>query len=184
MGFKVGDYAVYPLHGVGVVEDVAIKEIGGMRQKMFVLRILENNMTVMVPVATASNVGLREVMNREKVREVYEVLSSPPKKSENQTWNRRYRDYLARIKTGDTSEVGLVLRDLAGVRANKNLSFGERKMFDTAWSLLVREIALARDLTVEEIGEDFEAIFAGKGDEIMARMDKAKRKRSKKSRKK
>jgi CarD family transcriptional regulator len=175
MAFKVGEYAVYPLHGVGVIQDISDREIGGLTQEMYVLNILENGMRVMVPVASAEAVGLRKLIPTAGVKDVYEVLATEGKRTDNQTWNRRYRDYMGKIKTGDLRDVAEVLRDLALIKRDKNLSFGERKMFDTAWSLIVREVALARNQSNEAIGEEIESLFAGDGDHILAAFSKVRR---------
>ena len=178
--FQIGALAVYPAHGVGIIESIQDREVAGLLQKFYIMRLLDTEMIIMIPTRNALNIGLRTVIDSQAVIQVFEILKERPTRLNHQTWNRRYRDYLARIRTGDTSEVGMVLRDLAGVKNNKNLSFGERKMFDTAWSLLVREIALARDVTVEEIGEELDLIFDGQGDGVLAKLDKGKRKRKRK----
>ncbi len=147
MAFKVGDMAVYPGHGVGVIEGVETRDIAGSRQTFYVLKILENGMTVMVPTANADAIGMRDVVDAEEVDDIYAVLMERDIPLDKQTWNRRYREYMAKIKTGSPYEVARVLRDLYILKGDKNLSFGERKMFDTAKGLLVKEIAtsLAKD---------------------------------------
>ncbi|MBN92773.1 MAG: CarD family transcriptional regulator [Deltaproteobacteria bacterium] len=159
MAFKVGDMAVYPGHGVGVVEGVETREFGGTSQKFYVLKILENGMTVMVPTANADAIGMRDVIEAKEVDEIYEVLAQRDVELDKQTWNRRYREYMAKIKTGSPFEVARVLRDLYILKGDKNLSFGERKMFDTAKGLLLKELAVAKkqDESVIEkrIGEIF-----------------------------
>jgi len=159
MAFKVGDMAVYPGHGVGVIEGVETREFGGTSQKFYVLKILENGMTVMVPTANADAIGMRDVIAAKEVDDIYEVLAERDVELDKQTWNRRYREYMAKIKTGSPYEVARVLRDLYILKGDKNLSFGERKMFDTAKGLLLKELAVAKkqDESVIEkrIGEIF-----------------------------
>jgi len=159
MAFKVGDMAVYPGHGVGVIEGVETREFGGTSQKFYVLKILENGMTVMVPTANADAIGMRDVIPPKEVDDIYAVLAERDVELDKQTWNRRYREYMAKIKTGSPYEVARVLRDLYILKGDKNLSFGERKMFDTAKGLLLKELAVARkqDESVIEkrIGEIF-----------------------------
>ncbi len=152
MAFKVGDMAVYPGHGVGVIEGVETRDIAGTRQTFYVLKILENGMTIMVPTANADAIGMRDVVPPEEVDDIYAVLLERDVELDKQTWNRRYREYMAKIKTGSPYEVARVLRDLYILKGDKNLSFGERKMFDTAKGLLVKEIAvsLKKDETVIE----------------------------------
>jgi CarD family transcriptional regulator len=143
MAFKVGDMAVYPGHGVGVIEGVETRDIAGTRQTFYVLKILENGMTIMVPTANADAIGMRDVVPTEEVDDIYAVLMERDVDLDKQTWNRRYREYMAKIKTGSPYEVARVLRDLYILKGDKNLSFGERKMFDTAKGLLVKEIAVS-----------------------------------------
>ena len=159
MAFKVGDMAVYPGHGVGVIEGVETRDIAGSRQTFYVLKILENGMTIMVPTANADAIGMRDVVAVEEVDDIYDVLMERDIELDKQTWNRRYREYMAKIKTGSPYEVARVLRDLYILKGDKNLSFGERKMFDTAKGLLVKELAVSssQDEAVVEtrLGEIF-----------------------------
>ncbi|MEE2828101.1 MAG: CarD family transcriptional regulator [Myxococcota bacterium] len=160
MSFKVGDKAVYPGHGVGVVEGVETRDIAGVRQNFFVLKILENGMTIMVPTNNADAIGMREVVSSGEADEVYSVLQERDVDLDKQTWNRRYREYMAKIKTGSPFEVARVLRDLYILKGDKNLSFGERKMFDTAKGLLVKELAVSKAEPEAKVEEKINAIFS------------------------
>ena len=161
MEFKVGEKAVYPAHGVGVVKGIETQDVeGGGRQTFYVLKILDNGMTIRVPVQNAGAIGMRKVISREHVDKIYEVLRDRDVPTDNQTWNRRYREYMSKIQTGDPIEVAKVLRDLALLKADKNLSFGERKMFDQARNLLVQEISVAKDTDERSIEEELDSIFA------------------------
>ncbi len=158
-GFGVGDKAVYPVHGVTEVIDIDTREIGGARHSVYVLKILETGAKIMVPCANADAVGLREIIKKREVNEVYDILRQQEVASDNQTWNRRYREYMEKIKTGSCFEIAEVLRDLALLRRQKELSFGERRMLDTARGLLVRELALAKKSSEDTIQEEIETIF-------------------------
>jgi CarD family transcriptional regulator len=160
MEFNVGDKAVYPAHGVGVIKGIETKDFGEVRQEFYVLKILDNGMTIMVPKENASAIGMRPVINMIQVAKVYDVLKDRDVPTDNQTWNRRYREYMNKIQTGDPIEVGKVLRDLALLRGDKNLSFGERKMYDQAHSLLVQELSVAKDCDEKTIESEIEEIFA------------------------
>ncbi len=164
MDFNVGDKAVYPAHGVGIVRDVVTQELDGEKITVYVLKILDNAMTIRVPIQNARSIGMRGVIAREQVDRVYEILRDRNVPTDNQTWNRRYRDYMSKIKTGDPLEVAKVLRDLALLKSEKALSFGERKMFDQARSLLVQEISVARDADEKLVGAEIDALFAIKGE--------------------
>ncbi|MCX5879058.1 MAG: CarD family transcriptional regulator [Deltaproteobacteria bacterium] len=158
--FKVGDLAVYPAHGVGVIERVESREISGSSQDFYVMRILENDMIIMIPIKNVNNVGLREIIGRKEVPKLYSILKRRDVMIENQTWNRRYREYMEKIKTGSVYEVAEVYRDLLMLKTEKDLSFGERKMLDTARTLLVKEISLAKKVAEAQIERDLEKIFA------------------------
>jgi len=157
--FKVGDLAVYPAHGVGRIEAVEEKEISGQTQSFYIMRILENDMIIMIPTQNVSNVGLREVIRRDRVREIYAVLKQKDVLLDSQNWNRRYREYMDKIKTGSVFEVAAVLRDLSLLKMDKELSFGERKMLDMAKSLLVREISVAKKQAETKVEKEIMKIF-------------------------
>ncbi len=158
--FKVGDKAVYPGQGVGEVLGIEHKEIAGQRQSFYVLKILENGMKIMIPINKVGSVGLRDIISQEEVAEVYTILKTKAVAVDSTTWNRRYREYMEKIKTGSVFEIAAVLRDLYLLKYDKDLSFGERKMLDTARSLLVKELAIARAVSEDEIETDLKRIFS------------------------
>ena len=157
--FKPGDMAVYPAHGVGEVKAIETREISGNRQSFYILKIMENGMTIMVPTKNVKSVGLREIISEDQVDEVYSILRERDITVDNQTWNRRYREYMDKIKTGSVYEIAEVLRDLSLLKFDKELSFGERKMLDTARSLLVRELAIAQEISEEAVLKEIQKIF-------------------------
>ncbi len=159
MEFNVGDKAVYPAHGVGIIRDVISVEVDGLKAIFYVLKILDNGITIKVPVHNARAIGMRPVILPEHVDKVREILQDRNVPTDNQTWNRRYREYMSKIKTGDPIEVAKVLRDLALLKSEKALSFGERKMFDQARRLLVQEIAVARDSDETAVGKEIDDLF-------------------------
>jgi len=150
---------VYPAQGVGIIKDVVTVELDGERSTFYVLKILDNGMTIKVPVNDARQKGLRRIISDEQIDKVYEILRDRDVPTDNQTWNRRYRDYTSKIKTGDPIEVAKVLRDLALLKGDKSLSFGERKMFDLARNLLVQEISVARENDEKQVADEIDAMF-------------------------
>jgi len=158
--FNVGDLAVYPAHGVGIIEKIETQEISGCRQDFYVMRILDNDMIIMIPTNNVNNVGLRDVIGNKEVDKLYSILEKRDVTIDNQTWNRRYREYMDKIKTGSIFEVAEVYRDLLILKIEKDLSFGERKMLDTARSLLVKEISLAKKVGEDQIEKDLDKIFS------------------------
>jgi CarD family transcriptional regulator len=157
--FKVGDKAVYPGHGVGTVISVESKEILGKKHSFYTLEIIDSGMKIMVPMDNVKSVGLRPIISEDEANEVIKILKIKNIKIDNQTWNRRYREYMEKIKTGSVYEIAEVLRDLFVLRVDKELSFGERKMLDTARSLLVKELSLAKDPVLLAQEDEVKEIF-------------------------
>lgn len=158
--FIEGDMAVYPAHGVGVIKAIEKKTIGGIDQSFYILEILDNSMRIMIPTASSENVGLRAIVGKGEVRDVLAILADRTVELGTQTWNRRYRDYMEKIKTGSVHEVAIVLRDLFLLSVDKDLSYGERKMLDTAKNLIVKELSLAQNSEEADVSKTIEAIFS------------------------
>lgn len=159
--FSVGDLAVYPAHGVGRIESIESKEIGGTKQDFYILKILENGMVIMIPTANVQSVGLREVIAENDIPKIYEVMQNTDSMpGDSQTWNRRYREYMDKLKTGSIYDVAEVFRDLFLLRITKDLSFGERKLLDTAQSLLLKELCLARNADEQTMMAEIEKLFS------------------------
>ncbi len=153
--FKTGDLAVYPAHGVGKVVGVETREISGIGTSFYIIKVLDTDATIMVPVQNANHVGLRKVMAKSQVPQVYAILKDrEDNTADTQTWNRRYREYTDKIKSGSVVELAKVLRDLYILKFDKELSFGERKMFDTAKTLLVKELSVAKKTNEDTIEEE------------------------------
>ena len=160
LAFKKGEKVVYPAHGVGVINDIQVKSISGTERRYYVLKILDGEMTIMIPTENVEAVGLRRVIGKDMVTKIYKILRQKKVEVDNQTWNRRYREYTEKIKTGSPLEIAKVLRDLLVLKGDKELSFGERKMLDQARSLLVKELSIAKAHPEEKIMEELKTIFA------------------------
>ncbi len=159
VAFKVGDKAVYPAHGVGEITDIQKRKISGRERAFYILKIVENGMKIMIPTETASTTGLRSVITSQEADNVISILKLDKVAVTTQPWNRRYREYMEMLKSGSPSEVAKVLRDLYRLKNDKELSFGERRLLDTARTLLVNELALARKSSEKEIEEEILQIF-------------------------
>ena len=145
--FAVGSLAVYPAHGVGVIEAIESKVVNGERHDFYIMRVLDNDMLIMIPTWNVDSVGLRDIIGESEIPKVYEVIRHRQQTaSETQTWNRRYRDYMDKIRKGSLYDVAEVFRDLSILKLTKDLSFGERKLYDIAQILLVKELSTARDI--------------------------------------
>jgi CarD family transcriptional regulator len=158
--FDVGDKAVYPTQGVAEVIGVEEKEISGKIMRFYSLRLLDTGLKILVPVDKAEQVGLREVVGERQIREVFDILKEKDIPIDRQTWNRRYRGFMEKLKTGSLFEVAEVYRDLSRLKLTKTLSFGERKMLDTARNLIVKELSVAKRTTEVKVEQEIERIFA------------------------
>jgi len=158
--FKVGDLAVYPAHGIGVIESIETKELSGTKKQFYIMRILENGMIIMIPTDNVKTVGLRPILSKEEIPKIYAILQDKPEPSNSEfSWNKRYRDYVDRLKTGSVSEVAEVLRDLVALREEKDLSFGEKKLLETARRLLVKELSIAQECAEEVVDNKIRQIL-------------------------
>lgn len=143
--FKIGDNAVYPGYGVVKITGVEKKEFFGTEEIFYTVNVEESGAKVMVPQKRVDVVGLRHIISKNEASEVLTILKEKDSKIDNQTWNRRYREYMDKIKTGSVFEIAEVLRDLFVLKIDKDLSFGEKKMLETARTLLLKELKLAAD---------------------------------------
>lgn len=159
MDFKVGELAVYPAQGVGVIESIERREINGEAQPYYIMRILDTGIVIMIPTQNTESIGVRSIIKKNDIPKILDILKKRNVVIETQTWNKRYREYMERIKSGSVFEVASVLRDLYVLKDEKPLSFGEKKMLDTAMNLLIRELSIARNVKAERVRRDIEAIF-------------------------
>ncbi len=157
--FKIGDMAVYPTQGVGVIEDIESREFAGHSQKFYVLRIVDSDMTIMVPVGNANNVGMRRLIDEKRINRVFDALAETTDSGKIASWSRRQREYNDKIKSGDLLEVAEVLRDLYQIGSAKELSYGEKKVMEQARKLLVTEVALAEGKKEDQVVKRLEGIF-------------------------
>ena len=157
--FRVKEMAVYPAQGVAEVVGIEEKEISGHPMRFYVLRIVDTDMRIMVPVSKAHEVGLRPIIGDDEIKEVYSILKEKEIHIDKQTWNRRYRGFMEKIKTGSLFEVAEVYRDLYRLKSTKTLSFGERRMLDTAKNLIVKELAVAKKIGEAKMEREIEQLF-------------------------
>jgi CarD family transcriptional regulator len=160
MQFQVGDNAVYPAQGVAEVVGIEEKEISGRIHRFYSLKVMDSEMRILVPVDKADQVGLRPVVRDTQIREVFDILKEKDIHVDKQTWNRRYRGFMEKIKTGSLFEVAEVFRDLYRLKTTKTLSFGERRMLDTAKNLIVKELSVAKKTTELKVEKEIEKLFA------------------------
>jgi CarD family transcriptional regulator len=156
--FDIGDNVVYPHHGAGKVIRKEQKDVLGERREYLTIKILHNDMTVMVPTENAALAGLRRVIDDETLKKVQAVLqdecSEMPK-----NWNRRFKHNRDKIKTGDIYELAEVVRNLAVREAEKGLSTGEKQMFTRAKRILASELMYALEMDEDEVEEHIHGLM-------------------------
>ncbi len=159
--FKVGDHAVYPARGVAEIVSIEEKDIAGKRQAFYVLRLLDTDHKIMVPVANAASIGLRKPISEGDIRRIFQILKVKDVPIDTQTWNRRQRAFVEKLSTGSVFEVAEVMRDLERVKDVKDaLSFSERQMLERARQLLIKEIAVSRNKSDDTVRAQIDALFA------------------------
>lgn len=162
--FKIGTKAVYPAHGVVNIKSIEVKEICGTKRTFYILKVIDSDVIVMVPTENAQTVGLRPIITRTEVPNIYRILKSK-KAVENtpnghQSWNKRYREYVDKLKSGNIVEVATVLKNIYLLRGEKELSFGERRILDNARALLIREIAIAKNADEQSVAGEIEKLLS------------------------
>lgn len=156
--FKLGDKVVYPMHGAGVIETMESKEILGEIKSYYVLKMPIGEMKLMIPVDNVNNIGLRNIIEKDMVEKVYDILKQAAVLNDS-NWNKRYRDNLVKMKTGDIFAVAQVVRDLTYRDREKGLSTGEKKMLVSAKQMLISEIALSTDTDGKGISDYLDNII-------------------------
>ncbi len=157
--FKVGDLAVYPGQGVGVIEAVEKKNVNGVGKTFYVMKMLKSDVKVIVPVEMAESIGMRVIISEELVPKVYDILKKKTSLLENGGWNKRYREFSEKIKTGSIFEMAEVMRDLLLLKQKKGLSFREMRMLEFVRNLVINEISLATKKEERDIEEKIKAFF-------------------------
>lgn len=149
--FNIGDKIVYPMHGAGTIDSIEEKDILGEKQSYYILR-MPGEVKVMVPIAKAEEVGVRSIIDKSSADKVFNVLEQDETEM-NKNWNKRYRDNMDKLKSGDIYEIADVVRNLSFKQKEKGLSTGEKKMLNNAKQILVSELVLAESSNTDEMEE-------------------------------
>lgn len=157
--FNVGDKAVYPVQGVTEILRIETLEIAGVTSRFYVLQRLDSEDTIRVPIKNVDQVGLRNLVDKTEIEEVLATLRADRIAIEEPNWNRRYRRYVEKIQSGSLRDVAIVLRDLHLTRSDKQLSYGERRVYEMAMQLLVQELAVAQGLEMDEVQTQIEQLL-------------------------
>lgn len=147
--FNVGDKIVYPMHGAGTIDAIEEKDILGEKQNYYIIK-MPGEVKVMVPISKASDVGVRSVINKDEAGKVLEILEADETEMSN-NWNKRYKENMDKMKSGNIYEVADVVRNLSYKQKEKGLSTGEKKMLNNAKQILVSELVLAEHASANEV---------------------------------
>lgn len=152
MTFRVGDRIAHPMHGAGVIDSVVKRKINGTERDYYVLKLPAGDMLVMIPVDTSAEIGVRPIVDAD---EAEKILGSIPglEIEMTQNWNKRYRENMLKIKSGNLLEVAAVVKGLMQRDKERGLSTGERKMLHSAKQILISEIVLSESTSYEEVEE-------------------------------
>ena len=151
--FNIGDKIVYPMHGAGTIDSIEEKDILGEKQSYYILR-MPGEVKVMVPIKKAEEVGVRSIIDKSSADKVFKVLEQDETEM-NKNWNKRYRDNMDKLKSGDIYEIADVVRNLSFKKKEKGLSTGENKMLTNAKQILVSELVLAEEIVNNKINNSF-----------------------------
>ncbi len=159
--FQTNELVVYPAQGVGKIESIDQQEIGGARCDFYIVRIISNNITLMIPVHNAVNVGLRPVIASDVAKEILALLCTDEDTAVHtgQNWNRRHREYTEKLKSVDLKEVALVVRELLLISKTKELSFGEKRLLEQAMLLITGELAEALGIDEDAVRDDIMSYY-------------------------
>jgi CarD family transcriptional regulator len=148
--FHVGDKIAHPMHGAGIVDSVVQKKVNGVVREYYILKLPVNGMLVMIPTENSEEIGVRHVVKKDEADAVIRAIPGI-EVDMTQNWNRRYRENMLRLKSGDLLEVAKVVKGLMLREVDRGLSTGERKMLHSAKQILISEIVLSQSSSYEEV---------------------------------
>ena len=167
MEYKVGEKVIYPNQGVGIIEDICTKDIAGLQAEFYMLRIVSNNSTVMIPTHNVESVGIRRLCDKRQVGKLFKILKEDFAEH-NPDWKNRYKCNVERMNSGSIFEVAEVLKNLFFLSFQKSLSFREKKMFDRARQLVVSEIATVKDEPLDKVEEAVDELLTTTYEKVSA----------------
>ena len=159
MKFEVGETVVYPHHGAAEIIEISDKKIRGEKQKYLKLRVAQGDLIIQVPAANVEMVGVRDVIDKKGVKQVFDVLRAEFVE-EPTNWSRRYKANLEKLASGDVVKVSEVVRDLWRRDQDRGLSDGEKRMLAKARQILISELALARKVDEEKASAELDKVLA------------------------
>ena len=159
MSFQIGDKVAHPMYGAGVLESVVPKKVGGVVQEYYIMKLAKSSMIVMIPTQGSEEIGVRPVVDPDQADRVLAAIPSIQVEM-TANWNRRYRENMERLKSGDLLEVARVVKGLTLRDAKRSLSTGERKMLHSARQILISELVLSKSLSYETVEAQLDTALA------------------------
>ncbi len=157
--FRVGDMIAHPMHGAGIIERIEEKKIEGCTRQYYVLKMPAGGMVVMIPTESSDAIGVRPIVDSETAESLMRLMSEI-EADMTANWNRRYRENMQRLKSGDLIEVARVVKGLMTRDTEKGLSTGERKMLHSAKQILISELVLSQKKSYEEVETRINSVLA------------------------
>ena len=157
--YQIGDKVVHPMHGAGVIDSIVQRKVAGKLEDYYLLRLSVGSMTVMIPTGNTQEIGVRPIVSDEEAKDLLQALENI-EVDMTQNWNRRYRENMVRLKSGDLLEVARVVKGLLLRESQRGLSNGERKMLRTAKQILISELVLAQSLPYETVEDNIDTVLS------------------------
>lgn len=157
--YQIGDKVVHPMHGAGIIDSIVQRKVNGEVRDYYLLNLFNGSMMVMIPTDNTSEIGVRPVVSGQEASKLLQAMETIQVEM-TQNWNRRYRENMSRIKSGDLLEVARVVKGLSHRDQERGLSTGERKMLHTAKQILISELMLAQSLPYDKVEERVERILS------------------------
>ncbi|MFG6350962.1 MAG: CarD family transcriptional regulator [Oscillospiraceae bacterium] len=156
--YQIGDKVVHPMHGAGVIDSIVQKKVAGQLQDYYLLKLSVGSMTVMIPTGNTQEIGVRPVVSDQEAENLISAMEHI-EVDMTQNWNRRYRENMVRLKSGDLLEVARVVKGLLLREEQRGLSNGERKMLHTAKQILISELVLAQSLPYKTVEANIDTVL-------------------------
>ena len=157
--YQIGDKVVHPMHGAGVIDSIVQRKVAGKLESYYLLKLSVGSMTVMIPTENTKEIGMRPIVSSEEASDLIRTLENI-EVDMTQNWNRRYRENMVRLKSGDLLEVARVVKGLLLRESQRGLSNGERKMLRTAKQILISELVLAQSLPYETVEDNIDTVLS------------------------
>ena len=157
--YQIGDMVVHPMHGAGVIDSIVQRKVAGKLEDYYLLKLSVGSMTVMIPTGNTQEIGVRPIVSSQEAKDLIHAMENI-EVDMTQNWNRRYRENMVRLKSGDLLEVARVVKGLLLREGQKGLSNGERKMLRTAKQILISELVLAQSLPYETVEDNIDMVLS------------------------